>query len=138
MGGGGKSITWEVMEASICVSIVEMAGSRAGRYNRGRFMPRTRKAPRKTEPDPGVRDLAQRLEAKANEVVKKLVEDPLILEYAAVLAHAVDTFGSRIKADAWLTRENRIFENRSPLQVLIQDPVVVEEELVRIDHGMIV
>jgi uncharacterized protein (DUF2384 family) len=58
------------------------------------------------------------------------------MEYAAVLAHAVDTFGSR-KADAWLNRGNRIFNNRTPLQILIQDPEAVEEELIRMDHGMV-
>jgi uncharacterized protein (DUF2384 family) len=59
------------------------------------------------------------------------------MEYAAVLAHAVDTFGYRLKAEAWLNRENRIFNNRSPLQILTQDPGAVEQELVRIDHGMV-
>ncbi len=62
---------------------------------------------------------------------------PSMLEYARVLAHAVDTFGSRMKAGAWLNRPNRIFNNRSPLQVLAQDPSGVEEELVRIGHGMV-
>ena len=62
--------------------------------------------------------------------------DERVLEYAEVLSHAVETFGSRIRANAWLNRPNRIFNNQSPLQVLTQDPVAVEEELVRIDHGM--
>ena len=57
-------------------------------------------------------------------------------EYAEVIAHAVDTFGSETNANAWLNRPNRIFNNRSPLQILTQDPSAVEEELVRIDHGM--
>ena len=65
------------------------------------------------------------------------VEAP-ILEYAGVLAHAVDTFGSRTNANAWLNRPNRVFNNQSPLQILTQDPAAVEEELVRIDHGMFV
>jgi uncharacterized protein (DUF2384 family) len=60
-----------------------------------------------------------------------------VKEYAQVLAHAVDTFGSRWKADAWLNRPNRIFNQRSPLQVLTVDPPSVDEELVRIDHGMV-
>ena len=59
-----------------------------------------------------------------------------VLEYAKVLAHAVDTFGSRTNANAWLNRPNRIFNNKSPLQVLTENPAAVEEELVRIDHGM--
>jgi uncharacterized protein (DUF2384 family) len=62
--------------------------------------------------------------------------DTNVTEYAAVLAHAVDTFGSRTRANAWLNRPSRIFNNQSPLQILTQDPAAVEEELVRIDHGM--
>jgi len=58
------------------------------------------------------------------------------MEYAEVLAHAVETFGSRTRANAWLNRPSRIFNNQSPIQVLTQDPAAVEEELVRIDHGM--
>lgn len=62
--------------------------------------------------------------------------DPRVMEYAEVLAHAVDIFGSRIRANAWLNRPSRIFNNQSPLQVLTQDPAAVEEELVRIDEGI--
>ncbi len=58
------------------------------------------------------------------------------MQYAKVLAHAVDTFGSRARANSWLNRPSRIFSNHSPLQVLIQDPAAVEEELVRIDDGI--
>ena len=58
--------------------------------------------------------------------------------YAEVLAHAVNTFGSRTNANAWLNKPNRLFHNRTPLQILTEDPAAVEEELVRIDHGMIV
>ena len=62
--------------------------------------------------------------------------DPHVTEYAEVLAHAVETFGSRTRANAWLNRPSRIFNNQSPLQILTQDPAAVEEELVRIDDGM--
>lgn len=62
----------------------------------------------------------------------------LALEYAQVLAHAAETFGSRTNANAWLNRPNRIFNNQSPLQMLTKDPSAVEEELVRIDHGMFI
>ena len=62
--------------------------------------------------------------------------DPRVVEYAEVLAHAVEIFGSRIRANAWLNRPSRIFNNQSPLQVLTENPGAVEEELVRIDHGM--
>ncbi|MFZ0313211.1 MAG: MbcA/ParS/Xre antitoxin family protein [Candidatus Korobacteraceae bacterium] len=46
------------------------------------------------------------------------------------------TFGSRVNANTWLNKPNRVFHNQSPLQILTQDPAAVEEELVRIDHGM--
>jgi uncharacterized protein (DUF2384 family) len=62
--------------------------------------------------------------------------DPRVMEYAEVLAHAVEIFGSRIRANAWLNRPSRIFNNQSPLQVLTEDPASVEEELVRIDEGI--
>jgi antitoxin Xre/MbcA/ParS-like protein len=62
--------------------------------------------------------------------------DAQTAEYAQVLAHAVDTFGSRTNANAWLNKPNRAFHNQTPLQILTQDPAAVEEELVRIDHGM--
>ncbi len=69
--------------------------------------------------------------------IRKIMDaDPRVMEYAQVLAHAVDTFGSRARANSWLNRPSRIFNNQSPLQVLTQDPASVEEELVRIDHGM--
>ena len=66
----------------------------------------------------------------------KAEKSAAVMEYAEVLAHAVDTFGSRTRANAWLNRPNRVFNNQSPLQILTQDPAAVEEELVRIDHGM--
>jgi uncharacterized protein (DUF2384 family) len=59
-----------------------------------------------------------------------------ITEYAKVLSHAVETFGSRTNTNAWLNKPNRVFHDQSPLQILTQDPAAVEEELVRIDHGM--
>ena len=46
------------------------------------------------------------------------------------------TFGLRVNANTWLNQPNRVFHNQSPLQILTQDPAAVEEELVRIDHGM--
>ena len=58
------------------------------------------------------------------------------VEYANVLAHAVDTFGSKIRADQWLNKPNRLFRYKTPLQALVTDAGSVEEELVRIDHGI--
>lgn len=63
------------------------------------------------------------------------LDEPL-KDYATVLSHAVDTFGSRTNANAWLNKPNRVFHNQTPLQILTEDPAAVEEELVRIDHGM--
>lgn len=60
------------------------------------------------------------------------------LEYANVLAHAVETFGSKTRADSWLNKPNRVFHYKTPLQALITDAPGVEEELVRIDHGIYV
>lgn len=71
------------------------------------------------------------------EAMEKASSDPNVTEYATVLVHAVDTFGSRINANVWLNRPNRVFNNKSPLQILTQDPSAVEEELVRIDHGIV-
>jgi len=59
-----------------------------------------------------------------------------VLNYASVLDNAVETFGSRFNANAWLYRPNRVFANKTPLQILTEDPEAIEEELVRIDHGM--
>ncbi len=42
------------------------------------------------------------------------------------------------EANEWLNRSNVVFNGRSPIQVLTDDPAGVEEELVRIDHGMLV
>lgn len=69
---------------------------------------------------------------------KPLTEGRTLMEYAEVLAHAVDTFGSRTNANAWLNKPNRVFHNQTPLQILTEDPDAVEEELVRIDHGMFI
>ena len=57
-------------------------------------------------------------------------------DHSRVLAHAVDTIGSRESADTWLNRPNQRFANRTPLELLNDDAAAVEEELVRIDHGM--
>ncbi len=61
-----------------------------------------------------------------------------VVGYAKVLSHAVDTFGSRTNANNWLNKPNRVFHNQTPLQILTEDPAAVEEELVRIDHGMFI
>ena len=65
-------------------------------------------------------------------------KDSNVTVYAPVLAHAVETFGSQTNANAWLNRPNRMFANQTPLQILTEDTAAVEEELVRIDHGIFV
>jgi len=70
--------------------------------------------------------------------IQKPGSEDEVAQFAKVLAHAVETFGSRANANVWLNRPSRIFGHQSPLQILTEDPSAVEEELVRIDHGMFV
>jgi uncharacterized protein (DUF2384 family) len=56
----------------------------------------------------------------------------------SVAAHALATFGSPEKAQHWMKRPNPLFHGKTPLQALKSDPVGVEAELVRIDHGVYV
>lgn len=55
---------------------------------------------------------------------------------ASILAHALDTFGSKEKAEHWMNRPNPLFDNKTPAQLMSTDPAAVEAELVRIDHGV--
>jgi len=52
--------------------------------------------------------------------------------------HAFDTFGTEAKALHWLHRPNHIFGGKTPIEALATDPHTVEEELVRIDHGIFI
>lgn len=54
----------------------------------------------------------------------------------AVLAHAVETFGSDVKANHWLNQPLRIFQGRTPLNVLETDPDEVEKVLTRIEENI--
>jgi putative toxin-antitoxin system antitoxin component (TIGR02293 family) len=56
----------------------------------------------------------------------------------AIEVHALDTFGSREKANHWMNRPNALFEGKTPLQLIETDPQSVEAELGRIDHGVYV
>jgi hypothetical protein len=56
----------------------------------------------------------------------------------SVALHALATFGSTEKAQHWLSRPNPLFDGKTPSQVMQADPVEVEAELVRIDHGVYV
>ena len=57
---------------------------------------------------------------------------------ASIDAHALATFGSMEKARHWMNRPNPLFQGKTPAQVMRTDPVGVEAELVRIDHGIYV
>jgi uncharacterized protein (DUF2384 family) len=54
----------------------------------------------------------------------------------SVAAHMLETFGSSEKARHWLNRPNPLFHGKTPAEVLEIDPVLIEAELVRIDHGV--
>jgi uncharacterized protein (DUF2384 family) len=54
----------------------------------------------------------------------------------SVAAHALETFGSSEKARHWLNRPNPLFRGKTPAEVLEIDPMLIETELVRIDHGV--
>ena len=56
----------------------------------------------------------------------------------SIAAHALATFGSREKTQHWMNRPNPLFHGKTPLEVMQTDPVSVEAELVRIDHGVYV
>jgi uncharacterized protein (DUF2384 family) len=56
----------------------------------------------------------------------------------SIAAHALATFGSKEKAQHWMNRPNPLFHGKTPAQVTRIDPVGVEAELVRIDHGVYV
>jgi uncharacterized protein (DUF2384 family) len=66
------------------------------------------------------------------------MDQPAHVTTRSVKAHARDTFGSGMKAQQWLSRRNPLFEGKPPLQVLKTNPVPVETELTRIDHGVYV
>ena len=59
----------------------------------------------------------------------------------AIVAHALETFGSEEKAWMWLERSNALLGGSAPIQILQSDPTnyeLVEDELTRIDYGVFV
>jgi uncharacterized protein (DUF2384 family) len=59
----------------------------------------------------------------------------------AIVAHALETFGSESKAWLWLQRDNALLGGNAPIQILQTDPAkyeLVEDELTRIDYGVFV
>jgi uncharacterized protein (DUF2384 family) len=61
---------------------------------------------------------------------------PELVTAETVKAHALEAFGNAGKAEHWIQRPNRLFQGRTPLQMLQTDPRSVEAELVRIEHGV--
>lgn len=63
-----------------------------------------------------------------------------ILMLLRVIEKGTTTFGSLTKFNHWFFRENRIFENKQPSDMMDNDFGVrlVEEELDRIEHGVFV
>ncbi|HEY7389551.1 MAG TPA: MbcA/ParS/Xre antitoxin family protein [Bryobacteraceae bacterium] len=55
----------------------------------------------------------------------------------AILAHAIETFGSDAKANHWLNQPLDIFQGRTPLRVLETEPDEVEMILTRIEHNIL-
>ena len=58
-----------------------------------------------------------------------------------IVDHALDTFGSEVKAWTWLERPNNLLAALAPIQILLNDPTkyeLVEDELTRIDYGVFV
>ena len=59
----------------------------------------------------------------------------------AIIAHALETFGSEEKAWHWLERPNTFFAGSTPISILQDNPTryeLVEDELTRIDYGVFV
>ena len=54
----------------------------------------------------------------------------------SIAAHALATFGSSEKAERWMNRPNPVFQGKTPAEMIEFNPVAVEAELVRIDHGI--
>jgi uncharacterized protein (DUF2384 family) len=58
---------------------------------------------------------------------------------SAILSHARETFGSKEKADRWLSQTNVFTHGLAPMEILKDRPdlhSLVEHELGRIDHGI--
>ncbi len=51
---------------------------------------------------------------------------------------ATGVFGSAEKAELWLGRSNAVFDDRKPVDLLSTESggYLVQDELIRIDHGM--
>ena len=58
-------------------------------------------------------------------------------EYQQLVTRAVEVFGSEIEANRWLSSSSADFNNRTPLQALIEDgPDLPLSVLGKIEHGV--
>jgi uncharacterized protein (DUF2384 family) len=74
--------------------------------------------------------------AKSKPANRKIAASPRQITRESVSAHALETFGSSEKAQHWLNRPNPLFQGKTPAEVVKIDPMLIEAELVRIDHGV--
>jgi uncharacterized protein (DUF2384 family) len=78
-----------------------------------------------------------RSQQPADAIVSKSIRGMKVaITERSVAKHAQETFGNSEKAAHWLNRPNRLFDGKTPLQVMQVDPKSVEAELVRIDYGV--
>jgi uncharacterized protein (DUF2384 family) len=89
------------------------------------------------------RQKRRRAEAPSKEIHPFSSSSTLILgerqiSMKSIAEHALETFGSKEKSQHWMNRPNPLFHGQTPSQVMRTDPVLVEAELVRIDHGVYV
>ena len=72
-----------------------------------------------------------RAQARFREILRRAGHEEILL-------HALETFGSVHKAVHWLDRRNHIFEGETAALKIETDPLAVEAELTRIDHGVFI
>jgi len=63
---------------------------------------------------------------------------PDALSSESIRKHALNTFGSTLKAGHWMNRPNHLLQGKTPEEALKTDPESVEAALVRIDYGVYV
>lgn len=75
---------------------------------------------------------------RKNDELLTLAESDRVQRLERIRGEAVRVFGAEEKADRWLRKPNRALENAVPIELLESETgaQVVEEMLVRIEHGM--
>ena len=61
---------------------------------------------------------------------------PPAVTIQSILAHALDTFGSKEKMSHWMTRPNPLLQGKTPEEAMTTDLPSVEAALGRIDFGV--